>query len=85
MIGIFYYYQALRLSKTALGETSPGKIVNLVANDVNRFDIVTIFIHTMWSAPLSTLIVAYILYTEARFAALIGIAVLLTVVPIQGI
>ncbi|XP_014221737.1 probable multidrug resistance-associated protein lethal(2)03659 [Trichogramma pretiosum] len=77
------YRKALKLSKTALGETAPGKIVNLVANDVNRFELVMIFLHTMWSAPLSTLIIGYILYTQAHYAALIGIAVVLTVVPIQ--
>ncbi|XP_015437296.1 PREDICTED: probable multidrug resistance-associated protein lethal(2)03659 [Dufourea novaeangliae] len=78
------YRKALRLSKTALGETAPGKIVNLVANDVNRFDLVSIFIHHMWSAPLSGLIIAYFLYTEAGYAGLIGIAAVFIVVPIQS-
>ncbi|KAL6254635.1 hypothetical protein P5V15_013942 [Pogonomyrmex californicus] len=78
------YRKALRLSKTALGETAPGKVVNLVANDVNRFDLVTIFIHHMWSAPLSALIVAYILYQEVGYAGLIGIAAIFVVVPIQS-
>ncbi|XP_053998356.1 ATP-binding cassette subfamily C member 4-like isoform X1 [Hylaeus anthracinus] len=78
------YRKALRLSKTALGETAPGKVVNLVANDVNRFDLVSIFIHHMWSAPLSALIIAYILYTEAGYAGLIGIAAVFVVVPIQS-
>ena len=78
------YRKALRLSKTALGETAPGKIVNLLANDVNRFDLVSIFIHHMWSAPLSALIIAYFLYTEAGYAGLIGIAAVFVVVPIQS-
>ncbi|XP_015596918.1 multidrug resistance-associated protein 4 isoform X2 [Cephus cinctus] len=78
------YRKALRLSKTALGETAPGKIVNLVANDVNRFDLVSIFIHHMWSAPLSALIIAYFLYTEAGYAGLMGIAAVFVVVPIQS-
>ncbi|XP_003699290.2 ATP-binding cassette sub-family C member 4 isoform X1 [Megachile rotundata] len=78
------YRKALRLSKTALGETAPGKVVNLVANDVNRFDLVSIFIHHMWSAPLSALIIAYFLYTEAGYAGLIGIAAVFVVVPIQS-
>ncbi|XP_068966387.1 probable multidrug resistance-associated protein lethal(2)03659 isoform X2 [Bombus flavifrons] len=78
------FHSALRLSKTALGETAPGKVVNLVANDVNRFDLVSIFIHHMWSAPLSTLIIAYFLYIEAGYAGLIGIAAVFVVVPIQS-
>ncbi|XP_076243243.1 ATP-binding cassette sub-family C member 4 [Calliopsis andreniformis] len=78
------YRKALRLSRTALGETAPGKVVNLVANDVNRFDLVSIFIHHMWSAPISALIIAYILYTEAGYSGLIGIAAVFVVVPIQS-
>lgn len=73
----------MRLSKNALGETAPGKVVNLVANDVNRFDLVSIFIHHMWSAPLSAMIVAYILYREIGYAGLIGMAAIFVVVPIQ--
>ncbi|XP_011705813.1 PREDICTED: multidrug resistance-associated protein 4-like, partial [Wasmannia auropunctata] len=68
------YRKALRLSTTALGETAPGKVINLVANDVNKFDFVFFLFHHLWSAPLSTLIVAYILYHEVGYAGLIGIA-----------
>ncbi|XP_043486928.1 ATP-binding cassette sub-family C member 4-like isoform X2 [Polistes fuscatus] len=78
------YRKALRLSQTALGDTAPGKVVNLVANDVNRFDLVSIFIHHMWSAPLSALIIAYFLYTEAGYSGLFGIAAVFVVVPIQS-
>ncbi|XP_014299326.1 ATP-binding cassette sub-family C member 4 isoform X1 [Microplitis demolitor] len=78
------YRKALRLSTTALGETAPGKIVNLVANDVNRFDLVSIFLHHMWSAPLTTLIIGYFLYTEAGYAGIFGIGAVFIVVPIQS-
>ena len=54
-----------------------------MANDVNRFDLVSILIHHMWSAPLSALIIAYFLYNEAGYAGLIGIAAVFVVVPIQ--
>uniref|UniRef100_V9IK14 Multidrug resistance-associated protein 9 n=2 Tax=Apis cerana TaxID=7461 RepID=V9IK14_APICE len=38
----------------------------------------------MWSAPISMLIIAYFLYTEAGYAGLIGIAAVSVVVPIQS-
>ncbi|XP_020296904.1 multidrug resistance-associated protein 4-like isoform X2 [Pseudomyrmex gracilis] len=78
------YRKALRLSKTALNETAAGKVVNLVANDVNRFDLVSILIHYMWSAPLQALIVAYILYHEVGISGLIGAFATLLVVPLQS-
>lgn len=78
------YRKALRLSKTALGDTSPGKVVNLLSNDVNRFDIVSVFLHSMWSAPLLTLIVGYLLWIESGWGGLIGMFVIFIVTPIQA-
>lgn len=71
------------MSLTALGDAAPGKVVNLIANDVSRFDNVSRLIHYMWSAPTSTLIVAIILSNEIGWPGVIGIAAAFTVVPIQ--
>lgn len=76
--------QALRLSRTALSETASGKVVNLLSNDVSRFDIVSIFIHHMWVAPTSTLIVMYFLWSQAGYAGIVGIIPVFFVVPLQS-
>lgn len=78
------FFQALKLSKTALGQNASGKIVNLLSNDVSRFDIVSIFIHHMWVAPTSALIVMYFLYSEAGYAGALGIVPVFLVMPLQG-
>ncbi|VEN35015.1 unnamed protein product [Callosobruchus maculatus] len=78
------YRKSLRLSKTALGETASGKIVNLLSNDVSRFDIVSIFIHQMWIAPASAIIVMYFLYKEAQLAGIVGVVVVFLVTPLQS-
>lgn len=81
----FYFTQALRLSKTALGETTVGQVVNLISNDVNRFDTVVIFLNYLWMGPLQTILVTYFLWQEIGVSSLIGVAILLMVIPVQGL
>ncbi|XP_031850164.1 putative multidrug resistance-associated protein lethal(2)03659 isoform X2 [Nomia melanderi] len=78
------YRKALKLSRTALGETTVGQAVNLLSNDVNRFDIAIIFLHYLWIGPLETIIIMYFMYTEVQESAFIGVALLLMFVPLQG-
>ncbi|XP_012274748.1 probable multidrug resistance-associated protein lethal(2)03659 [Orussus abietinus] len=78
------YRKALRLSKTALGETTVGQAVNLLSNDVNRFDVAIIFLHYLWIGPLETMIVMYFMYREVENSAIIGVASLLMFIPLQG-
>lgn len=78
------YRKSLRLSSTALGNMSIGKVVNLLSNDVSRFDVCSVFIHSMWMAPLLTLIVAILLYRQVGYAGLIGMIVIMIVTPIQS-
>ncbi|KAK7083945.1 Multidrug resistance-associated protein 4, partial [Halocaridina rubra] len=78
------YRKALRLSKAALGKTTVGQMVNLLSNDVNRFDSSVIFLHYLWIGPLQTLIVLGILWTELGPACLAGIMLLILFVPLQS-
>lgn len=76
--------QALRLSQTALGDTASGKVVNLLSNDVSRFDILSLCLNAMWTAPLLSFIVTCLLWREIGAAGLVGVAIILTVVVIQS-
>ncbi|XP_044752072.1 probable multidrug resistance-associated protein lethal(2)03659 isoform X2 [Coccinella septempunctata] len=77
------YRKSLRLSNTALGETTIGQVVNLLSNDVNRFDVSLIFGHQLWVAPLETIVVSYLLYLEIGVSAFLGIVLLLVFIPMQ--
>lgn len=77
------YRKATKLSQTALGGTAPGKVVNLLSNDVNRFDLVSVIFHYMWCAPLLSIVIGWLLYREVGWPAFIGMGVVFLVVPLQ--
>lgn len=79
------YKKALCLSSMAMEKTTTGQIVNLLSNDVNRFDEVTIFLHFLWVGPLQAVVVVALLWTEIGPSCLAGIAVLMFLMPVQTI
>ncbi|KAL0895660.1 hypothetical protein ABMA27_011740 [Loxostege sticticalis] len=78
------YRKSLRLSKTALGETTVGQVVNLLSNDVNRFDVAIIFLHYLWIGPLATVIITYLMWLEISWAAVVGVGFMLLFIPLQA-
>ena len=74
----------LRLSQTSLGETASGKVLNLLSNDVSRFDMMTLLLNTLWTAPVLSIIVTCLLWREIGVAGLAGVIVILIVVLIQS-
>ncbi|XP_050391108.1 ATP-binding cassette sub-family C member 4 [Patella vulgata] len=78
------YKKSLRLSNEALGKTTTGHIVNLLSNDVNRFDQAAIFLHFLWVGPLQAIAVLTILWYIMGPSVLAGFTVLLLLVPAQG-
>ncbi|XP_069577159.1 ATP-binding cassette sub-family C member 4-like isoform X2 [Brachyistius frenatus] len=77
------YKKALRLSSSATGKTTTGQIVNLLSNDVNKFDEVTIFLHFLWVGPLQAAVVTGLLWAEIGPSCLVGMAVILFLMPFQ--
>ncbi|XP_048056290.1 multidrug resistance-associated protein 4 [Megalobrama amblycephala] len=77
------YRKALCLSATAMGQTTTGQIVNLLSNDVNKFDEVTIFLHFLWVGPLQAAAVTGLLWQEIGPSCLAGMAVLVFLMPLQ--
>lgn len=81
------YQKSLRLSKAALGHTTVGQIVNLLSNDVNRFDFGLVFIPYLVVAPLQAIIIVVLL---SRFylgvaSTLAGFSVFILYLPFQAI
>ncbi|CAH1101572.1 unnamed protein product [Psylliodes chrysocephalus] len=77
------YRKATRLSRTALGDTPAGKVVNLLSNDVARFDFASMLIHQMWIGPLSGIIIMFLLYQRSGLPGVAGIFVVIFMTPLQ--
>ncbi|XP_026524765.1 multidrug resistance-associated protein 4 [Notechis scutatus] len=77
------YHKALRLSNAAMSKTTTGQIVNLLSNDVNKFDQVTIFLHFLWAGPVQAIAVTVLLWLEIGPSCLAGMAVLIILLPLQ--
>ncbi|PNF43102.1 Cystic fibrosis transmembrane conductance regulator [Cryptotermes secundus] len=78
------YRKLLRLSKSTTNKTATGRIVNLMSNDVCRFDYAPQCIGFLIIAPLQTLIVTYCLWTMVGPSAVVGVAfILLQTLPVQ--
>ncbi|XP_049951743.1 ATP-binding cassette sub-family C member 4-like isoform X1 [Schistocerca serialis cubense] len=78
------YRKIMRLSKTALGQTAAGQMVNLLSNDVNRFDNLSLVLHYIWITPIETIIVTYFMWQAIGWASIIGVVgMFLQTVPVQ--
>uniref|UniRef100_T1IW00 Uncharacterized protein n=1 Tax=Strigamia maritima TaxID=126957 RepID=T1IW00_STRMM len=73
----------LRLSNAALNDTTAGHMVNLLSNDVSRFDQGIVLLHFLWVGPLQAGIATYILWVELGVACIIGIMILILLIPVQ--
>ncbi|XP_017863871.1 PREDICTED: probable multidrug resistance-associated protein lethal(2)03659 [Drosophila arizonae] len=78
------YRKALRLSRTALGDTTIGQVVNLISNDVGRLDVSVIHTHYLWLGPVEIAVVTWLMYREIGVSAFFGVAIMLLFIPLQA-
>uniref|UniRef100_UPI0037E906A4 ATP-binding cassette sub-family C member 4-like n=1 Tax=Semicossyphus pulcher TaxID=241346 RepID=UPI0037E906A4 len=77
------YRKALFLNSKALAKTTTGQIVNLLSNDVNKFDEVTLYLHFLWLGPLQAATVILLLMYAIGPSCLAGMAVFCILMPVQ--
>nr|CAH7718231.1 unnamed protein product [Callosobruchus chinensis] len=79
------YRKLLKLSQRSLGQTAAGQLVNLLSNDVQRFDMASTYLHYLWIMPVQSVIAFYIMYRSVQVAAIAGMAAIaLQAIPLQG-
>ncbi|XP_057665405.1 ATP-binding cassette subfamily C member 4-like isoform X2 [Diorhabda carinulata] len=85
-MGSLIYRKLLKLSHKSLGDTPAGHVVNLLSNDVQRFDSAAANLHYLWIMPINTLVGLVILYQYVGAAAALTGMVFVTLIslPLPG-
>ncbi|KAF2894912.1 hypothetical protein ILUMI_11261 [Ignelater luminosus] len=77
------YRKSLKLNNSVLGGTTIGQMVNLLSNDVSRFDRAIHHAHNLWITPIETIIVVFLLYHFVGLTSTIGVLFMVLFVPFQ--
>nr|AIB06822.1 ABCC2 [Spodoptera exigua] len=79
------FRKLLRMSQVSVGDVAGGKLVNLLSNDVARFDYAFMFLHYLWVVPLQVGVVLYFVYDAAGWAPYVGLfGVIIIILPLQA-
>jgi ATP-binding cassette subfamily C (CFTR/MRP) protein 4 len=70
-------------TRSIMKTTTTGHLVNLISNDVSKFEELCKYIHHIWAAPLEALIVFGIIWNQIGIPTLFGYTILLLQVPLQ--
>ncbi|ETN58308.1 multidrug resistance protein 2 [Anopheles darlingi] len=78
------YKKALRITKAAATDGMTGQVINLMSNDVAKFDTATGFVHDIWKGLIELFVLGYFIYRQIGITGLFGIAFLLSFIPLQA-
>lgn len=78
------YRKLLRLRKSTAEFYQNENILNLLSNDVGKFDAGLISLHEVWKGPLQAIVFLVVIYMEIGVSGVIGMICLLSVIPFQG-
>ncbi|KAF5283717.1 hypothetical protein FQR65_LT13752 [Abscondita terminalis] len=76
------YRKSLKLSKTAFAKLSSGQMMNIISNDIKKFEKYTLNTHFLWIGPVQTAVLSYFMYQEVGYSAFVGILFLLCFIPL---
>lgn len=77
------YKKSLRLTRSVAIDGTNGQVINLMSNDVARFDPFVSLLHDLWKGPLELGLMGYCIYREIGAYGLLGIGFLLCFLPVQ--
>lgn len=75
----------MKLNRIGLSQTESGQVINLMSNDVNRFDIAALYLNYIWVMPIVVPVVSYLVWQHIGVATLAALAVIfLQTILVQG-
>lgn len=66
------------------GEGLGALAISVMSIDLAQFDLTFYFFHDLWKGPVEACLFGYIMYTQVGWTALIGIAFILLLIPLQA-
>ncbi|ORX63493.1 hypothetical protein BCR32DRAFT_330852 [Anaeromyces robustus] len=84
VIGIIYR-KTLKLSNKSRQSIGDGQIINLVSSDSARLQRLTNGLHSLWTSPIQLIAILVLLIRSLGVWSLIGFAIFVIVVPLQGV
>lgn len=82
---VMIYRKVLKLSKSSFEQTDIGQILNILANDLNRFEDVGWQLPYILIGPTMSVVVVYISYKYLGVACVGGLVILILFIPFQGL
>lgn len=78
------YRKLLRLSPTALSQVSGGKIITLTTKDLAHIYVAVDFVIINTVGLIQVVIITFMMYQQIGISAIIGVAVMIAAIPLQG-
>lgn len=78
------YNKLFRIEKATLEKETVGKVVNLISNDVNRFNSLCQFAHYIWISPIKIIVISCYLDLSLSHSALAGVGIIIVCILLQS-
>ncbi|CAG9768357.1 unnamed protein product [Ceutorhynchus assimilis] len=78
------YRKIMKINKRSQGQTATGQVINILSNDVQRFDQVVVYLHFIWIAPIQVALVTYFMWNIIGIYCLVGVvSMFILTIPLQ--
>lgn len=77
------YKKIMRLSKSTTFPGMNGQVINILSNDVGKFERMISMSNDVIKGPVEALLMSCIIYTEIGWSGLVGVLFMCSFIPIQ--